>query len=217
MREQLTDRVLLALLTVKSAAAEADCEEERAADLADRLQEELDHKVQTLTLLSLVGGGLGGLLSGGLALGAQATASAVAGIAAGATESGFGFGALFAGSEQEFRHPRNLLAEVWHAPLRPRLLPEMVWRFLNRPLVGDRDRRSLRQTLVEQWRRDGRLGPPGSVEEQRRIALFFGSGGNYRSEELRDRAAMLDMLEADINLMSHDLEYFLQQLLILGD
>jgi hypothetical protein len=61
--------------------------------------------------------------------------------------------------------------------------------------------------------KDGRLGEPGSETERHRIALFFGGGGAYTADELRDRAVMLDMVESDVNLMSHDLEHLLQELL----
>lgn len=71
----------------------------------------------------------------------------------------------------------------------------------------------MRETLISRWRQHGRLGEPGSDTEQRRIALFFGEGGLYEIEELRARAAMLDLLEADVNLMSQDLERLLQEIL----
>jgi hypothetical protein len=212
LRQQLSERILLALLEVKSAAAEADCEEERADGLADRLQEMQEERVKRLTIFSLLGSGLGGILSGGLAWAAQGTAAAIAGIAAGMTEAGFGAMALFEDIEHDFRHDRNLLTEVWEAPKNPGLIPVSVWRFLNRPLRDDPKRRSLRETLIARWREDGRLGEAGSETERHRIALLFGNGGSYTITELRDRAAMFDMLESDINLMSHDLEEFLREI-----
>jgi hypothetical protein len=208
---QLSTRLLLALLEVKSAAAEADCEEERADDLADRLQEIQEERVRRLTIFSLLGSGLGGIVSGGLAWAAQGTAAAIVGIAEGTTEATFGSLALFEDIRHDFRHDRNLLKEVWEAPHGPQLMPGSVWRFLNRPLRDAPDRRSLRETLIARWRRDGRLGEPGSEDERHRIALFFGNGGLYTIKDLRDRAVMLDMLESDINLMSHDLEEFLEE------
>lgn len=212
-RQQLSDRILLALLDAKSAAAEADCEEERADGLADRLQDLQEQRVKQLTILSLVVAGIGSIVSSGLALGAEATA---VGVVARGVEATVGSMALFVGSEDEFRHRRNLLREVWAGPRYPRLMPFTAWRFINRPSRDDRGRRCLRETLVEHWRRDGRLGEAGSADERHRIALFFGSGGVYTIDELRDRAAMLDMLEADINLMSHDLDHFLHEILPLA-
>lgn len=213
VRQQLTIRILLALLDVKSAAAEADCEETRADDVADRLQDEQEEKATRFTVLSLLGSGLGGALSGGLALAAQATTAGIVGIAAGVTEATFGSMALSADIRYEFRHERNLLKEIWEAPKMPKLFPESVWRFLNRPMRHDPAHRSLRETLIARWYKDGRLGEAGSETERHRKALFFGGGGAYTADELRDRAVMLDMVESDVNLMSHDLEHLLQELL----
>jgi hypothetical protein len=213
VRQQLTLRILLALLDVKSAAAEADCEETRADDVADRLQDEQEKKATRFTVLSLLGSGVGGALSGGLALAAQAVAAGIVGIAAGVTEATFGSMALSADTRHEFRHERNLLKEIWEAPKTPKLFPESVWRFLNRPMRHDPAHRSLRETLIARWYKDGRLGEPDSETERHRKALFFGGGGTYTADELRDRAVMLDMVESDVNLMSHDLEHLLQELL----
>jgi len=223
LRQQLSDRILLALLEIQSAAAEADCEQERADVLADRLQEARDERVRNLTILSLLAAGVGGIVTSGLALGAEAAASGAAvlasgatGVAAAAAETGFVAAALLADSAQKFPHPRNPLADIWWHPRRSEIFPDSVWQFLNRPLREDARRRSLRQYLIDQWYRDGRLGKPGSDEERHGIALFFGPGGDYTIDELRDRAAMLDMLEADINLMAHDLEGLLEEVVALS-
>lgn len=159
-------------------------------------------------------GGVGSIVSGGLALGAEATAVSVVGITAGAGEAAVGSLALFADTEHEFRHRRNLLQEVWAGPKPPRLLPDSVWRFINRPSPDGRGGRTLRETLLDRWRREGRLGETGSEDERHGIGLFFGSGGTYTIDELRDRA---NMLEADINLMSHDLDDLLLEILVLTD
>jgi len=37
-------------------------------------------------------------------------------------------------------------------------------------------------------------------------ALYFGEGGRYTAEQLKNRAAMLDQVEASITLMKQDLK-----------
>jgi hypothetical protein len=213
IRRQLSDRILLGFLDVARTASEADCEEERADQLADRLQAIREKRVRYLTLTAIVGDALVGILSGALSLAAQQTAAAAGAIGGGALATGFGTAALLTDTEQEFGHARNILREVWEAPAEPSLIPTSVWRHLNRPLPDDPQSRSLRETLITRWRRDGRLAEAGSPAEGRRIELFFGEGGSYTIEDLRARAAMLDLLEADINLMSQDLEGLLQEVL----
>jgi hypothetical protein len=215
VRQRLSDHILLALLDVKSAAAEADCEEERADQLADRLQEGRDQRVRRLTIFAVLGGGLVGILAGALATADPASiAGGIAAIVAGVVSSGFGTAALSDESRYVFKHERNLLREIWEGPDRPALFPETVWRYLNQPMMEDPDHHSLRETLITRWRQHGRLGEAGSATEQRRLALFFGQGGTYEIEDLRARAAMLDLLEADVNLMSQDLEQLMQEALV---
>ncbi len=212
-RQQLSDRVLLGFLDVAQTAAEADCEEERADQLADRLQEEREKRTRYMTVVAIVGDGLVGILSGGLSLAGQDTAAAAGGISGGVLATGFGLGAIWGTVEYEFRRERNLLREIWEGPGQSSLMPASLWRYLSRPLGEDPTGRSLRESLIARWRQDGRLGDPGSETERRRIALFFGEGGAYTIEELRARAAMLDLLEADVNLMSQDLDLLLSEVL----
>ena len=213
VRERLSTRILLASLDVNSAAAEVDCESERAQALADRLEKGRQQWVTRLTVFSLVVAGLGAIFSGALSLEAQGVAADAVTIGSGAAEIALGSAALFGEARHELRHERNILREVWEGPEQSRLLPVLVWRFLTHPSGDDRTHRSLRESLIARWRDDGRLGKPGSEEERHRIALFFGNGGTYTMDELRDLEAMLALLEADINLMSHDLEELLKEVL----
>ncbi|MDC8446904.1 MAG: hypothetical protein LV473_00955 [Nitrospira sp.] len=217
VRQQLSDRILLALLDVKSAAAEANCEEKRADQLADQLQEIRDARARRLTIFAVLVGGVAGILSGGLAAADPSSITGgLAAIAAGVVASAFGAAALFDDPRYEFQHGRNLLREVWEGQDQPSLFPVSVWRFLNRPLRDDPAQRSLREILLTSWLTTGRLGEPDSEVAQRRVALFFGSGGSYQIEDLRARAAMMDLLEAEIDLMSHDLERLMQEALFDG-
>lgn len=216
VQQQLLGRILLAFLDVARAAAEADCEEERADQLADGLHEVRDKRIRQYTLIAIVGDAMIGIVAGGLELALEATAAAAAAIFGGTVATWFGMSAFFDDTHYEFRHPRNLLQEVWMAPEEPALLPPSVWRHLTRPLPDDPAQRSLRESLILRWRQDGRFGEAGSELEQRRTALFFGEGGSYEIEDLRARAAMLDLLEADINLMSQDLERLMEEILVHG-
>jgi hypothetical protein len=214
VHQQLSSRVLLAFLDVARTAAEADCEEERADQLADGLQEVRDKRIRRQTLIAIVGDAMIGIVAGGLSLALQETASAAAAIFGGSVATWFGMAAFFDDTRYEFQHARNLLQEVWRGPKEPALIPMSVWRHLTRPLSDDPAQRSLRESLIIRWRQDGRFGEAGSETEQRRIALFFGEGGSYEIEDLRARAAMLDLLESDINLMSQDLERLMEEILL---
>jgi hypothetical protein len=151
------------------------------------------------------------IVSGALGLaGAASTASNATDVAGGVFSSVFGGTALFAHSEHDFRHQRNLLKEVWDNPVESALFSPAIWRFLHSRHQDGQD--TLRTEVVRAWRQEGRLGEPASADERRRIALFFGSGGTYGSTELRARASMLETLEATIQLMNEELELFLREI-----
>jgi hypothetical protein len=213
-RQQLSNHVLLVLFDVASAAAEVRCQRERADHFADRLQEARNKEVRLLTIAAIISGALFGFLSGGLFLAGASTAGTAAGITGGVVQTAFGSIALAQHGVHPFHHGRNVLRDIWEAPAEASAIPRSVWRFLNQPIGDDPLHRSLRETLIVRWRDDGRLGAPGSTTERRRIGLFFSDGGLYEIDDLRARAAMLDLLESDIQLMSQDLDLLIQEALI---
>lgn len=210
-RQQLLYHVQSALLEVESTKAEVRCEKERADQLADRLQSRLDRNVQYLTVSAIIGGAVLGFASGGLFLAGAGTAGTAMSITGGVVETLLGILALQQHGYQRLQHKRNILGEVWVGPSQTDIVPEHVWIFLNRSLQEDLQKRSLRVTLIARWYQDGRLGTPGSETERYRRALFFGDGGLYDIDELRDRAAMLNLLEADVSLMTQDLNALMEE------
>ena len=211
LRQQLTDRVLLALFETSSTVAELICERDRADQSADRMDAIDTSRIKRLTLASVVVGGVAAVVSGGLGLaGAASTASDAMEVAGGTFSTGFGGTALFIQSQQEFRHDRNLLMEIWKDPAESALFSPSTWRFLHRR-HRERDR-TPRDELVEAWRQEGRLGEPGSSEEAKREALFFGPGGVYTAAELRARASMIETLEATVRLINEELELFIREI-----
>ena len=111
----------------------------------------------------------------------------------------------------ELNHDRNLLRDIWTGE-NSTFVPA-VWSFLNTRLTDEPAQRTLRETLILRWQEEGRLGPPGSETERHRIDLFFGKGGRYTIDELRARAAMLDLLETDISLMHQGMNRLIRELL----
>jgi len=211
LRQALTDRLLLTVFEVSSVIAELVCERDRADQVADRMDEIDAAMVKRLTLLSIVISGVSGIISGGIGLaGGASTASDAAEIAGGLFASLFGGTALFTTSKQEFRHPRNLLNEVWNSPEQSRMFSPAIRRFLQRPHRNPAI--TIREEVIRAWRQPGRLGEPGSHDEQERTMLMFGSGGIYSASDLRARASMLETLEAHIQLLGEELELFLREM-----
>lgn len=217
VRERLhvTDRITLGILDVSSAAAESYCESARATLLAEHLQKVADERMGVYTVLALVGSGVATIISGGVALAATgtgtSTAANIATVVGGASELIFGSAALGGTATGELHHERNLLKDIWTGENTAFAHP--VWSFLNTRLMDAPAQRTLREHLIVRWREEGRLGKAGSETEQRRIQLFFGEGGTYDIEELRARAAMLELLETHISLMHQGLNRLIRELL----
>ena len=212
VRLQIVERILLASFQANGTNAEIICEAARAEHLADSLQQQNEGRARLLTIVAVVTGGVAGLVGGGLAVAEHAVAAGWAAIVGGSLSTTFASAALFQDQQYTFRHPRNLLREIWEGPPNPALFPDVIWRFLNRPLEEDPST-TLRTVIIARWRRDGRLGAPGSALEKRRIALMFGDGGDYTESDLRTRAQMLNLLESQVSLTSQYLEQFLRELL----
>jgi hypothetical protein len=215
-RRHVTDRITLGILDVSSAAVEADCEQRRAALLAEHLQKTLDARERTYTVLGLLGSGVFTIVSGGIGIGANSigvfNTANIATVLGGASELIFGTAALAdTTAKDDFHHERNLLRDIWTGE--NNTFAPTIWSFLNRRPLEETTQRTFREHLIMQWEEEGRLGPPGSETYQHRIDLFFGKGGRYTVEELRDRAAMLDLLANDISLMHQGLNGLIRELL----
>jgi hypothetical protein len=215
-RRHITDRITLGILDASSLAVEADCEEGRATLLAEHLQKSLDKRQNVYTVLGLVGSGVLTIISGAIGVGASSigvlNTANVATVIGGASELIFGSAALMdtTGTE-ELHHERNLLRDIWTGE-NSAFVPT-VWSFLNTRSTEEPTEPTLRESLIVRWREEGRLGPPGSDTERHRIDLFFGNGGRYTIDELRARAAMLDLLETEISLMHQGMNRLIRELL----
>jgi len=215
VRRKVVTRLQLATLEVSGFVAEIECEVQRADQVQDRLRDIQAARITSQTLLGVIFGGLANILSGGIGMATRAgDAGNIVSVAGGTLEVLFGTSANFTKVRQEFSHPHNHLAVVWHGSFQPELFSGRTWRFLTDRGIRDLEGRSLRDVMLQTWQEEGRLGEPGSVSEKEREALLFGSGGVYDSEQLHIREAMLQQLESSIQLMHQELETLLREILM---
>ena len=213
-RRHITDRITLGMLEVSSAVVESDCEEGRATLLAEHLQKVRDERTGVYTVIALIGSGAATIISGGIALAAAgvSTAANIATVVGGSFELTFGLMAEGGTDTGKFHHQHNLLKDIWTG--KNTGFPTPVWNFMNTPVMDDPSQQTLRELLIIRWREEGRLGETGSEMEERRIQLFFEDGGTYSVDELRARAAMLDLLKTDISLMHQGLTRLIRELFV---
>ncbi|RMH35612.1 MAG: hypothetical protein D6690_08225 [Nitrospirae bacterium] len=215
LRQSLSDRILAATLDLQYVTAQADCESERADQLANRLFLEAEQQIRFLTILAIVGDAAIGIVGGALALASLDIAGNSSEIFGGLASTIFGLEAgLYSGGGSQYKHTPNFLAEIWNGPKYSTIYPPSVWNYLTRPQTEDPLHRSLREIIISLWEQAGLLGEPGSALRKRRIKLFFSEGGIYTIDDLRARKNMLDVLRATVKLMSEDLSHLYQEISI---
>ena len=214
VREKIVHRIMFGTLKVASAAAEADCEEDRAQREAARLVAAENLRAKRQTQIALVSAGLASIAGGALSLATTNPAPGAAiSITSGVIETLFGGAPLYNVTTEQFSHDRNLLRELWENPEQSRLFPEPVWLYLTTEQPDDPKHRSLREHLIEQWYGRGLLGEKGSPEEQERLKLLLSDGGTYKTDDLLARAAILSRLANAIRLMYQEIELLMSEIM----
>jgi hypothetical protein len=195
------ERLALARLGIAATAAELECERERAEQAADALSRTKSNQAQALTIGSIGTAAATSIASVFLSTrNASAAAQESVAVGGGAVTAGLALASLYVHPSVPFQTPRNLLAPLWTGPETTPLYPPLVWTYLSRPEFSNDRRRSIRENLVERWRREAGLDHDASL-----AALLFGSGGDYDVDALRARAEFLDEVAAEVHLESQDL------------
>lgn len=210
VRQELSDRLLLALFEANSIAAELECEKARTEDIASRLEEIRNDIQQRRTIMAILADSISGVFAGTFLLLGSDVLSGLIDLSGSVAAMGFGVAALGGDQAYELKHGRNLMADIWYGSESGRHFPTPVWRYLNWP-VREASKRSRRDNIIGSWR--ARLGKAGSRQERRRMELFFGEGGIYRINELRHRSEMLGLLKTHVNLMTQDLNLLFRETL----
>ncbi len=216
-RQALLERLDLAKADISAAAVAADCEQGRADLLRDSLKDHETSRTRALTIASLGVGALTSVAAGAWSLsnGDASRGPAAVGIAGGALGAVLGALALTtSGSRVHLAHPRNQLRDLWTNPERSSLFSPSVWHFLSKrraSLDPDSQKPTPREQMTARWKTNGMLGRDEETRAHR-TALFFGDGGDYDLDELRDRADMLDEVQAEVDLMNQELALLLRQL-----
>lgn len=214
--QQLNQRLTQAQLEIAAVAAELDCEEEHADQLAGYLAARAAEAETRLTAASIVAGAVGAAATGALYLNSKTSnASNLVGIGTGLMGALLGL-KIFRNAKHPARvlvaHPRNPLQAVWDGSNAAGIFPASVWHYLAYPRPAAPAGSSVREQLVASWTGFGQLGPAHSPERARLTRLFFGAGGAYSAAELSTRADMNDELESQVNLLQRHLARLSQEL-----
>ncbi len=196
-RQRLSDKINQASLEISSITASIDCEEEKSEQLASFLEKEIRKKERNFTVAAIVTGAAISVLTGGiLFLQGGDLLIELVGITGGLTEVWLGLSILKANKKVAIEHRDNILAEVKEGGAKTTFIPPAIWYYINHENAS-RNGKSLRQLLLDRWQ-------IYNLDEGDDNVLFM-EGGLYSAEMLKNRADMLDQLEAQIDLMQQDL------------
>lgn len=204
-RQKIIQKINTSSLEISSVTSELDCEEERAEQLANFMKEQIDEREKNLVIGSIILGAAGAItaevLNNNPSAGKSGSYVAIGSAIAEAT-----LGVLMLTNKQRiyFSHERNTIGEIMDNVTVSKTLPPSIWYYLN--YKNDTDKKqSLQKILVENWETFGQIGKK-KKQENNTQQIYFGRGGKYTSEELKNRANMLDQIKSYIKLMKQDLE-----------
>jgi hypothetical protein len=208
--QKLYQRIALAELEISSKAAELECEEDRADQIANYLKVKEGDTDTKLTVASIGIGAIGAILTT-IYFDQGKTPEYIA-LGTGMLAATLGVFILANKKKVSFHHPNNHLQEIWEGPAVSRYFPPSVWYYLNYKDPDQNDQLSKREEIIEKWMGLGLFEDVKPKEKEQLEEKFFGEGGVYFSDELEERANMYDQLGSRVNLMMQDLKSLSREL-----
>lgn len=202
LKTKIHDRVLSVETEINSIAAELDCEGERADQLGAYLDNINKKRTNLLTAASIIAaagttiatvlvqgdGAKNGVAIGGGLLSAGLTAFTISP----------------RGKRLRLVHERNLLTDIWYAPVSSSVYPPAVWYILREKAFSNGGQVSLLESIHRRWI----TFEPDAAKE----TLLFKDGGVYTADDLHTRANMLNQVQATVRSINQDLQGLLQDL-----
>lgn len=206
LAQLVNQRVNTTSLEISSVASELDCEEERASQISNYLKGKEDERENKLIIGSIIVGAAGSI-GAELLANSEGTGNAASYVAIGTSVIEVSFGVLMLVNKQKvnFHHHRNTLREIWEGPATAKTLPPTIWYYLNYE-DPSKQQPSLRKALAKNWVNFGQVAKKSKKTQSTPSQIYFGDGGKYTAEQLKNRADMYDQIEAYITLMKQDLK-----------
>ena len=205
-KQQIFNRLLLASIEVASLAAEFDCESERSKQLADYLDHLNDTRVEKYTIFSVITGAVTSIATLG---NSNSKAQLVVGVTGSIVSAVFG-GLAVVSSKQKivFKHPRNLLADIWLESKTSAYYPPFIWFIFKEKEFSNSKDNSIIHNIKERWIDEGMVDTLNTKQEE----LYFGTGGKYHADELHTRTNMINQLKAEVRSVNQNLQTLMLKL-----
>ncbi len=206
LKTKINSKITIALTELDAVAAEFDCEGERVAQIGNYVDNLNDSRNNRLILYSIVAGATASI-AGGIVK--NETWSNAIDIGGGALGAGFGLATLNPkGKKVEFIHQRNLLRDIWKEKLESPNFPPFIWYMYTEKRFSNREKQSIISSMKERW-----LHYQFDDDKQKADqSVIFSDGGFYRSQDLHNRAAMLNQMQSATRTINQNINYLLLDL-----
>ncbi|MEY8761460.1 hypothetical protein [Chryseobacterium tongliaoense] len=206
LKTKINSKITIALTELDAVAAEFDCEGERVAQIGNYVDNLNDSRNNKLILYSIAAGAAASIAGGIVKDNGWSNAIDISG---GVLGAGFGLATLNPkGKKVEFIHQRNLLRDIWREKLESPNFPPFIWYMYTEKKFSNKEEHSIIQSMKERWLHyqfdDNRQEADASV--------IFSDGGFYRSDDLHNRAAMLNQMQSATRTINQNINYLLLDL-----
>lgn len=206
LKSKINSKITIALTELDAVAAEFDCEGERVAQIGNYVDNLNDSRNNKLILLSIVTGAAASVAGGIVKDNGWSNAIDIGG---GILGAGFGLATLNPkGKKVEFIHQRNLLRDIWNEKLESPNFPPFVWYMYTEKKFSNKDGVPIVQSIKKRWLHfqfDNNLKAANE-------SVIFSDGGYYRSNDLHNRAAMLNQMQSATRTINQNINYLLLDL-----
>jgi len=206
LKSKINSKITIALTELDAVAAEFDCEGERVAQIGNYVDNLNDSRNNKLILLSIVTGAAASVAGGIVKDNGWSNAIDIGG---GVLGAGFGLTTLNPkGKKVEFIHQRNLLRDIWNEKLESPNFPPFVWYMYTERKFSSKDGVPIAQSIKKRWLHfqfDNNLKAANE-------SVIFSDGGYYRSNDLHNRAAMLNQMQSATRTINQNINYLLLDL-----
>ena len=206
LKNIINSKITISLTELDAVAAEFDCEGERVAQMASFVDNINNSKNNKMILYSIIAGATASVASGIVKSDAWGNGIDIGG---GILGAGLGIATLNPkGKKVEFIHQRNLLRDMWTEKLQSPNFPPFVWYMYTEKKFSNRDDKSILQNMKQRWLHyqfDDNF-------EEANHSVIFNDGGFYRSDDLHNRAAMLNQMQSATRTINQNINYLLLDL-----
>ncbi|REC48711.1 MULTISPECIES: hypothetical protein [Chryseobacterium] len=206
LKSKINSKITIALTELDAVAAEFDCEGERVTQIGNYVDNLNDSRNNKLILLSIVTGAAASVAGGIVKDNSWSNAIDIGG---GVLGAGFGLATLNPkGKKVEFIHQRNLLRDVWSGKLQSPNFPPFIWYMYTEKKFSNREQQSIISSMKERWLHYQFDDDKKRADE----SVIFSDGGFYRSDDLHNRAAMLNQMQSATRTINQNINYLLLDL-----